>query len=621
MGWARARRGGHWWFAGGLDTTEGLHHAAPDGRWRLVVAGESSLADGHWATVGDALFRLVDDEAVPRFQAREIGANGRLRILDSEGPAGVWVADEDQRVFWVPGTGEPERYGPPTFATTVRDAFRLDGEVWLATYGAGLVSGTDPTLQVGMVQGLCDDAVSRVLPVGDALWLNTNRGSARIQREQLAAFQRGERQDILCELVGTAEGNGRTGVHHEGRLYLPTIEGTVRVDPRHALTAAQAPLLHLESARCGVWDLLQEHRAEGSCHLSAEVTALSFDDPHGVRFRYRFDGDTWSELSQGRRIRVLAVEPGVHELEVQARSARGVWSETAVVRFRRDPSLLESWQVRYGLPFFVLVFALWRWVALAERTRRLEQEIARRKRAEEELILQQEARAKTEADLAASRKQEALGRLARGVVHDFNNLLTVVLGAMDRLAEIPEAMEEVRLVEQASEQAFGLIRQLGQLGKSVPRRPTLTDPAPILRRLPRVLKGMIGRTLLTVEAEDGLQIRVDPTRLERLVTNLVLNAHQAGATFIQVRFRDDAPEHVVLQVADDGRGIGPDQIDRVFEPYFSGRAGGTGLGLAIVRSVVEEGGGTIEVATRPGVGTTFTARFPCAGRDVPQGAA
>jgi signal transduction histidine kinase/ActR/RegA family two-component response regulator len=248
-----------------------------------------------------------------------------------------------------------------------------------------------------------------------------------------------------------------------------------------------------------------------------------------------------------------------------------------------------------------------------ERTRELEQ-------AHADLQREAEERKSTERQLAQAQKMESLGRLAGGVAHDFNNLLTAILGNLELARmDLPEGspvQQNLDEVQHASESAKALVRQLLLFGRkqageamAVDLRLALTDATRLLRRL-------LGEDIkISLELpSDAVFLKLDPMQLEQVVVNLAVNARDAmphgGTLSIDVRRR--APGQVRLSVSDTGVGMTDEVRARVFEPFFTTKplGKGTGLGLALVFAVVRQNGGTVNVDSELGRGTTFTIDFP-----------
>ena len=235
-----------------------------------------------------------------------------------------------------------------------------------------------------------------------------------------------------------------------------------------------------------------------------------------------------------------------------------------------------------------------------------------------------------------SQKLEALGHLAGGVAHEFNNLLTAIGGFAKMAARRPELPEFVRdCIEEiigAADRAANLTRQMLTFGRKQHLDVRVVDPADIVRGLDRMLRTLVPETIdLAFEIGDsGDCVAVDPSQISQAVLNLVLNARDAmpdgGRLVIGTRVTDtpltsaaaekglDGRRCAAIFVTDAGTGISGDVIPHIFEPFYTTKeqGKGTGLGLSVVYTIVERSGGIIDIDTALGRGTTFSIYLPIA---------
>jgi len=238
-------------------------------------------------------------------------------------------------------------------------------------------------------------------------------------------------------------------------------------------------------------------------------------------------------------------------------------------------------------------------------------------------------RAQLQRDLAQAQKLEAIGRLAGGVAHDFNNVLTAILGSAELLLlDAPRggaSREEVQIIRDAAVRAQELIRQLLAFSARQVLQPAVVDLNDLVKNLGRMLRRLIGEdlALLTELGPDLGAVRVDPGQVEQVLVNLAVNARDAmpdgGRLTIRTANVDvsEAAElpigrYVLIEVADTGTGMDAATMARAFEPFFTTkeRGKGTGLGLASVYGIVRQSGGHIGLTSAPGAGTTFRIHLP-----------
>ncbi|HEY6081363.1 MAG TPA: ATP-binding protein, partial [Polyangiaceae bacterium] len=236
-----------------------------------------------------------------------------------------------------------------------------------------------------------------------------------------------------------------------------------------------------------------------------------------------------------------------------------------------------------------------------------------------------------EAQLALEHKRriEALGLVAGGVAHDFNNMLTVMHGHLDLMrsgrAGSPSQSESLSSLEQALEQAGRLTAQLMKFGRSDTTGAPVLDVSEVVESTLELLrKVMPGQIQLRFQSAAGPHLTNGSRALvEQIVLNLVTNARdaiaKAGVISVEVAGDDDSNAEVLLRVADSGAGMAPELLDRIFQPFFStkGPGKGTGLGLTTVQEAVNQLGGRLHVESRLGTGTTFQVFLPRAARSRP----
>ncbi len=238
-----------------------------------------------------------------------------------------------------------------------------------------------------------------------------------------------------------------------------------------------------------------------------------------------------------------------------------------------------------------------------------------------------------EEQLRQSQKLESVGVLAGGVAHDFNNILTVIASGCYALrdhlrdADSREVLDEMA---HATERATGLTRQLLAFSRREVVAPRVLDVQALVGETEKLLRRLVGEDIrLTIaRAPEPLAVFADPGHLTQVLMNLAVNARQAmprgGSLVIStavvgitegdplLRGRLMPGRYAVISVQDSGVGMSPAVRERIFEPFFTTRpvGEGTGLGLSVVHGIVAQSGGTIEVESTEGVGTTFHIYLP-----------
>jgi two-component system, cell cycle sensor histidine kinase and response regulator CckA len=228
-----------------------------------------------------------------------------------------------------------------------------------------------------------------------------------------------------------------------------------------------------------------------------------------------------------------------------------------------------------------------------------------------------------------SARMEAIGHLAGGVAHDFNNMLTVILSCVESLRTDaeggrPAQAEDVEEIRAAADRAHDLTRQLLAFARRQVIQPVSLDLNEVVRVSEKLLRRVLGEDFtLDVHAQPGLwRARCDRGQMEQVIVNLAVNARDAmsgggtlSLTTANVEIRDGSMRpgpYVALVVKDTGHGLSPEARAHLFEPFFTTKATGkgTGLGLATVYGIVKQSGGEIRVESEPGRGTTFEILLP-----------
>jgi signal transduction histidine kinase len=273
-----------------------------------------------------------------------------------------------------------------------------------------------------------------------------------------------------------------------------------------------------------------------------------------------------------------------------------------------------------------LVGDLLRHLRILEQTRKdLEREASERRE-------QAERRAEAEASVERLRGVEMIGRLAGSIAHDFNNLLTVILGNAELIEETTQDARErnsIEAIRSAGESGAALVRRLLAMGRSTSTESRPVSSVDFLRESLPIMRSVLGvNVAFAVEGADvAATVLADPNQLQAVLLNLVLNARESmpdgGRLLISSRVlsaseahqsgRLESPDGIwALSVADSGRGIPPDQVELIFEPFYTTRASdvGSGMGLTSARDIARRFGGELRVVETGSHGTTFELCMP-----------
>jgi len=254
-------------------------------------------------------------------------------------------------------------------------------------------------------------------------------------------------------------------------------------------------------------------------------------------------------------------------------------------------------------------------------------DITERKKAEEE-------RVELQTQLLHAQKMEAVGRLAGGVAHDFNNMLSVISGygelAKEALSQNDPLMLYVSEILKAARRSTDLTRQLLAFSRRQVVEPRVLDINKLIKDSEKMLQRLVGEDINVqfIPTENIQPIRMDPSQVDQILANLTINARDAmpnggmvtielnnvsfDKAYCESHITFQQGDYVMLSISDTGSGMSKELMEHVFEPFFTTKAEGkgTGLGLSTVYGIVKQNNGFINLYSEPGIGTTFKIYFP-----------
>lgn len=266
---------------------------------------------------------------------------------------------------------------------------------------------------------------------------------------------------------------------------------------------------------------------------------------------------------------------------------------------------------------------------LEEETIKLRQSLAREQEQRQTLEIVERDYLQTQNDLADAQRIEALGKMASGVAHDFNNSLTIIMGSAEIAqldpANTTQVKKSLKSIVKASTNAAELTRSLLSFGRKDPTKKVVVEVKSFITALVESLSRLLPDDIdLRISDAEPANILIDKKGLEQALFNLVANSKDAivGAGQISIGSKSltlssnqgelTPGVYVVISVSDDGTGIQQDMKSRVFEPYFSTKETGKGMGLALLKSLIKDTEGDVQLESKYGQGTTISLFIPIA---------
>jgi signal transduction histidine kinase/CheY-like chemotaxis protein len=389
---------------------------------------------------------------------------------------------------------------------------------------------------------------------------------------------------------------------------------------------------------------------------ASTAAAVDFDDPGAAQqavnaFRvnnqirliavYGRDGRRFADYVRGARAAaptIAAMRPPAPSV-VRVRSLilqSGQHIGTVVLEIDREPTSRRISRYLLLAGLFVLAALVVFSLGLAQsQLRRANRELANRAEAlaQANVLLEEQIaeRAKAEDQLRQSQKMQALGQLTGGIAHDFNNQLTVIQGSADMLTA-PEIADAKRIrfaqaIVQASTNAASLTSQLLAFARRQPLKPERIDLNKLIGEMDDLIDRTMGERVKVVTEFESVpcRVEVDRAQLQSAILNIASNARDAirarvpgeGGGTLTIRTctltEEEGKRMVGVEIEDDGSGMDAETLDRIFEPFFTTKSigQGTGLGLSQVYGFAAQSGGDVRVNSEVGRGTTMTLLLPC----------
>jgi len=508
------------------------------------------------------------------------------------------------------------------------------GFLWLGT-SAGLnkfAPNTGDFIHYRKKDGLASDAIGSILEDDQGhLWIGTRGGGLSRFDPKTGTFKNYDYDDGL---QSNEFPHNWVCKSSSGELFFGGIKGLNSFYPEEVTDSTFIPPVVLTDFKLfnkpvpigGEDSPLKQHINETE-HIilshrqsafSFEFAALNYRSPKKNRYAYKMENfeTDWNYVDYTRRFATYTnLPPADYLFRVKASNNDGLWNEEGkAIKITITPSWWQTWWFRALVLMAILVFILTvyqiRTHALRKRSKELEKintalniQITERERLEKQLVQQE--------------RLAVLGQLAGGVSHELRNPLGVIKNAayflnMALQNPDPQVKETLELLENEVATSERIISSMLDYVRARPPLRKRVDINQIFREI--LFRINVPKNIETLYTPvDSLpEFMADKAQLDQAFGNIILNAIQAmpegGRLTITTDTRD--PGWLTISIADTGVGIAEENLEKVFEPLFTAKAKGIGLGMAITKTFVDGHGGTIEVNSKPGKGSTFTTKLP-----------
>ncbi|MFT7617691.1 MAG: signal transduction histidine kinase/ligand-binding sensor domain-containing protein [Planctomycetota bacterium] len=607
----------------------GVGRIDESGEFQVVHSMPGIMANGHriddsgveWVATQQNLFKGINGKLEKVLVANTPGKSSEAIRRLTKGKSGALYASTSNFGVARIRNGTIESLAT---AENCKDVFTAieteDGALWSGTIN-GLAKFEDDHFELSTAPQIKRPVYSLLEDSHKNLWIGTDDGVFCWDGKNLEHF------NSKKGLLGAETNRGALLEDDEGRIWIGTARGLSRYDRDLDIDHPVKPLVFITKLHASG----KTAKLESGITLPADskditfhFEASSFVDEHHVRFRTFLENydDKWSEPRELplREVRYTNLPSGEFRLHLQAIDVEGRKSDIAI-----SPTVSIEKQI-FEQPWFLALcafgFVALTWSGFA---------FVNQRRYSHELERQVEIRAtelqKAERANAQLARLESLGVLAGGIAHDFNNALTVISGfvTMITVRSNPDSQTKdyVRKIEGACERAQSLTRQLLTFSKGgAPNRE--------LSSLEHIVREAASFSLLGSNVEchfdfpdDLPAIHVDTGQFHQVFNNLTINARQAMLNGGKIKFHarqimgDVTVSKIVIRVEDEGKGIDPQIVSRVFDPYFTTKTEGSGLGLSIVHSIIGNHDGTISIEPSEKSGTTFVITIPASDEILP----
>ncbi len=611
-------------FKGG--TTNKLFRTVYADRHKRILAGNEA---GTIYRFSDGVFTLFKQLRSPIVTMLE----------DSRG--GLWIGTWEKGIAYFPPSGKPTYFSTANGLSS-NSIFALyedqKGVIWIGTSNNGLNRYWEGKFQtIKKENGLPDNVICSIQQDNlNKTWISSNRGIYSLDYNQLDDFFSGKTTSVYPVLFGKEEGmksiECSSGVQksvcktRDGKLMYPIINGLMEINPSQLRLNGVMPQVVIQSVLVNEKNYLSpisKIEQPGTCNLEIHYTALSFQVPHKVLFKYKLENfDTkWIDAGTRRTAFYTNIPPGQFTFSVIACNNDGLWNKKgASFDLNIKPQFYQTWPFYFIMGLLVILFILG---SMQLRIRQI-------KHREKKLVdlVSQRTQELIESNSQLLKANESKSELLNIVAHDLRNRLQIILGFADLIENDPSCpqtiLPRVGHILKSSNQMSEMINDIldtavmDNMGRLKLKRESLnlSELAAVVLSSFRPIAEKKEQTF-DIFIEENIMITGDKGRLKEVMDNLLSNAIKYSPLKKPIGFMLRRLDQTVrIEVMDQGPGISEADMKNIFKKFqrLSARPTGgessTGLGLSITRQMVEMHNGTIRVESLPGNGSIFIVELP-----------
>ena len=576
--------------------------------------------------------------------SRRIILNGYIRVIEEDKDGSIWIGSTGAGIaVYNPLTGKSKNLNKQLSKLPHDNVLSIcvarNGAIWVGTAeGLGYYEPrTSQFITYSEKQGLANAFVYKILEDNSGLiWVSTNNGissfNPKTRKFRNFSYYNGLQRSPFVQGAGIKLS--------DGRLFFGGIDGFNYFDPAHLNSNKNVPNVVLTDLKIANQSVIASDDSEIEEHISVakeirldykqnfslSFAALNYTSPQENRYLYKlenFDKD-WNKVGTVNTAVYTNLDPGKYTFKVKAISDAAEWTtpETSIVIYVRPP----IWRTWYAYFFYIILFASILWLLRYRGIKKLESKFAlEQERLQVQQLIEQERR---EAERMHEFDQLKI-KFLTNLSHEFRTPISLIVGPVEQLLQletVSEKSNQLGLIRRNARRLLNLVNQLLDFRnleeKELKLKATEGDFISFTRDVAESFRDFSERKQINFEFRSSVKYyftNFDHDKIERVLFNLLSNAFKftlKGGQIILNVDRDKEFEGLQITLQDSGIGIEADVKEKIFDRFFQSEANnevinqGSGIGLAITKEFIKLHGGSIQVESITGMGSTFTIRLP-----------